>query len=1097
MQWDLRTTSRSLSHQMWLLYVTFEDLLCVRHPSLSCHLLSTRVNIDDFLMPARLISNTTPSKTSLKPDLNYRGFPRTRTKNVTSVSSQEITIDEDNSKSDWNHIHALTETIDNDSCNDKDREDNISTSYRASNRQSLERRDRDLNGRTIHQPNCSDHLNTMALSRVQQCNRVRQTMRDYGTDQVAKNKPKCFKYPNARRDKSSPSTDISPHGFQPRTNVSVSRSNQISYPDNRRTTRANPDLAVTGSYSPSSDGLFANNNCVGSEQRLKQRNLTEKNTPSQPRHSTHDRAMQETTTRENRTHCWVEEENIRPPPKEKRIIGRQAERMLLKKKEGQTVKSSKDVSNVRSTAIRPTELFALRSRSPGELKRSAGPPTPRSESANTPDGSRRPKKLCKFQPKQAEVAPVVSPDSGLDHTILSDSFDHVLSIESQFDDPVQQNEIVRSNSTDSSPVTISSGYESDSIQNCEAEIDKIFVNNKSRMGNITNVSSVTAFPNSSLHASAMDLSSTVFQTVPFHYGAENASEKLNQSFASSISRTPEKPTGVLDHSFQIPDKSSVRNIRATDTDFHSLPIFPRSQTEQSAPRFSPVQRHNHKLTKVARSMFEIINDLQLEEKSPKNNIDNKKKCKKVKRTNPVQPENVTVIKNNFQKGSTDSLNENRLCISEESISSRDKADASSSVNAKSDCVPDHTPSVKSEPIVIENNNDPQSKRHTETLLPLPFTIECQSPQSRNNSSNGESSSHPVSSSVFVSRAPCTVNKAVSEDPVAKGLSTQQARTNDLSPPVQPGTLVVKCLRRPLGTHSSDFSRTNDLPHSSSACYYEEYEGSPNVHPPTSVHQRVPPADFSHFHSQTPPTSVVNHNVPYPDSGSLIIIDNGVTPYATARIPGCCTPKRDDKLDDHVYETIPGDEYLYEELMRMRAMGLLSKRLRKIPDMPGHFIPYEAPELPARNINSNTPRRNDQFVVLREACQHPSVLNSPPPWRPVEHVRNGSTSWDGYSYPYNEGPPRYFTKWTPSDLLSYVDGIRQPAPKRRENFYLLLNNKQKRADFSESLEIETKLKNMGLLWGDRSQNHATDHSEKPAPIELSGDSGQTFLQSTYV
>ena len=1084
---------------MWLLYVTFEDLLCLRHPNLSCHLLATRVNVDEFLMPVRLISNTTPGITPTKPDLDYRVSPQQRTKNATSVSSREITIQGDNRGTNWEHIHALTETIDNDCSDDKKPGDNISSSYPIVNRQSLERRDRDLNGRTIHQSHHSPRLNTMAHSRTQQCNRVRETMRDYGADQVAKNKLKCFKYPNPRREKSSSSTDVSQHGFQPRSNACVSWSNQISCQDKRRTTRANPDLGVTGSYSQPSDGLFANNKCVGREQRPAQRNPTEKNTRSQTRPSTHDRAMRETRGRENRTQCWVEEENFRPPPKEKRILGRQAERMLLKKKEGHTMGSLNDVSNVRSTAIRPTELFASRGKSAGELKRSAGPPTPRSETATTPDSSRRPKKLCVFQAKQQpDAAPVVSPDSGLDHTILSDSFDHVLSIDAQFDDPVQQNEMVRSNSADSSPVTISSGYESDSIQTCEAEIDKIFVNNKSRIGNIANVSSVTAFPNSSLHASAMDFSSTIFQSVPLPYGADNASDKLNQSFASSMSRTPEKPTGVLDRSFQIPDKSSVRNIRATETDFQSLPIFPRGHAEQAATRSSPVQRNNNnKLTKVARSMFEIIHDLQVEEEAMRANAVSKKKCKKVKRASPVRSQNGTVIKNNFQRGSVESLDENRLCISEESVSGRDKSDASMGVNAKSDCVPAHTPGVKSEPIVSENNEAVPSERHTDTLLLQPSTIDCQSPPNTNNSSNREASSHPGSSSVFVSRAPCTVNKAEIGDPIARDSFAQQERTNDLSPRVQPGTLVVKCLRRPLGTHSSDF-RASDLPHSSSACFYEEYEGSPSVQPPTSVHQQVSPAEFLHFHSQPPQTSVVSHNAPHPDTGRLIIFDNGVTPYATARIPGCCTPKRDEKLDDHVYETIPGDEYLYEELMRMRAMGLLSKRLRKVPDMPGHFIPYEAPELPARNMNNNAPRQNNQFVVLRESRQNPhSVQNPPQPWRSIEHPRNGSTTWDGYSYPYNEGPPRYFTKWTPSDLLSYVDGIRQPAPKRRENFYLLLNNKQKRADFSESLEIETKLKNMGLLWGDRSPSSGPEFPERTPSREFSGESGQTFLQSTYV
>lgn len=53
----------------------------------------------------------------------------------------------------------------------------------------------------------------------------------------------------------------------------------------------------------------------------------------------------------------------------------------------------------------------------------------------------------------------------------------------------------------------------------------------------------------------------------------------------------------------------------------------------------------------------------------------------------------------------------------------------------------------------------------------------------------------------------------------------------------------------------------------------------------------------------------------------------------------------------------------------------------------------------------------------------------------------------------------------SDILDYIDGLHDSmSPKRRENIYILLNNKQTRAKFSESLEIESRLMSRGLISG---------------------------------
>ena len=59
-----------------------------------------------------------------------------------------------------------------------------------------------------------------------------------------------------------------------------------------------------------------------------------------------------------------------------------------------------------------------------------------------------------------------------------------------------------------------------------------------------------------------------------------------------------------------------------------------------------------------------------------------------------------------------------------------------------------------------------------------------------------------------------------------------------------------------------------------------------------------------------------------------------------------------KPDDHVYETIPGDEKFYEEWKKMRTSMPRIRRFTTIPDLPGTFIPKEPPALPARKYLNN-------------------------------------------------------------------------------------------------------------------------------------------------
>ncbi|GFS26567.1 hypothetical protein ElyMa_005218600 [Elysia marginata] len=95
------------------------------------------------------------------------------------------------------------------------------------------------------------------------------------------------------------------------------------------------------------------------------------------------------------------------------------------------------------------------------------------------------------------------------------------------------------------------------------------------------------------------------------------------------------------------------------------------------------------------------------------------------------------------------------------------------------------------------------------------------------------------------------------------------------------------------------------------------------------------------------------------------------------------------------------------------------------------------------------------------------------------------------------PQARATVWQSGDVLDYIDGLHDSmSPKRRENIYILLNNKKTRAKFSESLEIESRLLSKGLLSPSPSST-ASASSSSPLPPSSVAASGSASLFPSFV
>ncbi|VDI68609.1 Hypothetical predicted protein [Mytilus galloprovincialis] len=525
-------------------------------------------------------------------------------------------------------------------------------------------------------------------------------------------------------------------------------------------------------------------------------------------------------------------------------------------------------------------------------------------------------------------------------------------------------------SCESSPVTISSGYESDSLPTNEADIDNIFVNGKKKQNNRP--------------VPPMELPIDYFSMSDSHPSPHG------QSICTSAIVTRKPETFVQNEL----NEQSQQNKSITEETGPPVQTHQEQTDNQTPTRFSPAQINNYQLTKVARSMFEIIHDLQAEKDQ-----ENKMKSRKLKRH--VQ----------WRKDRPDVLRKPVKNIENES-------GVSTSVSQQENCE--------------------QSRENFQPAL----------------------------------------------------LSSQ-------------GKVSVRCVRRPLGSDPS-FQNRQYLPHSS--------EFDKTSYPEFSRQLSEPEIRSHDIHSEK---FHMNHSFDSRDKRNHIVFEGcapyattklpGCSPYATTRLPGCQTPRRDEK-DDHVYETIPGDDLLqYEEILRMRLNGLLPHK-------------YHPPALPARNINDrkmSEPIRTDfnaNFRLQQQRIQsNPNfqqnlqndinIISTSSNHRNHQVSKPRSFSYDP-SDPSKTVPNEFVSRWSAADLLNYIDGIRQPPPKRRENFYFLLDSKQKRACFSESLEIENKIKDMGINLDESRRPHqdedgytTVDNDPSEAPPFCTG--GLHNMQSTYV
>lgn len=404
--------------------------------------------------------------------------------------------------------------------------------------------------------------------------------------------------------------------------------------------------------------------------------------------------------------------------------------------------------------------------------------------------------------------------------------------------------------TTPTPATVSSGYESDYLTNKD-------------------VNTCTKRPQS-----GNSLSRTSDQD------KENINVKEMEKPCPHVSETNtfDSRSGSLrglNHGF-----SSLPNFSSLQSDPGTGSLSPRESQEAPPGRpadrdsqgFSYTQRHNYKLTKVTRNMYEIIHDLQSGEKTFP---DNRKRYKKGRKSQELS--------NNNTDNGNGPVTENRL-------RGREFTGNVSVDNEKSAWLPTNTV--------------------------------------------GDSVVQPFSGAVVrcVRRPPC-----IDPYPVQRSLSHNENSRRATDQCSNNSNKVQNDLRNLLcGT--SDVTTTAD----------DNYEHQKELSTRLGCNDT---------HGEATSTGVNRIN----QTGRFLMKNSSVT-------TGQSRPSLNDqfsnrsKPDDHVYETIPGDEKLYEEWKKMRENPTIPKirRFTTIPDLPGTFIPKEPPALPERKyLNSNQPHIRDQ------------------------------------------------------------------------------------------------------------------------------------------
>ncbi|KAL3853434.1 hypothetical protein ACJMK2_016971 [Sinanodonta woodiana] len=416
-------------------------------------------------------------------------------------------------------------------------------------------------------------------------------------------------------------------------------------------------------------------------------------------------------------------------------------------------------------------------------------------------------------------------------------------------------------SNKTSPMTISSGYESDYKQSKENKTDPLLLNKAEPPKQchrdevpIDYFSLSDTYPKS-------ENQSPVNAVIVTEKHDENAHTPSN---TATLLRGPKCLTSL--------DKSKIRSDRLE---------------RDSQDNFSYTQRHNYKLTKVTRSMYEIIHDLQTE----KGQLDSVKKSKKGKCVQHSKESAVTLNRSGVSLPDDNSLHETLNRKHSYSSANKNNTDNGLRSAASALCTRCVRRTFESETVLRrqrQNKNSYGEKNEVKS-----------SPQLDNGSS--------------FERQLRTLLCDIPEHVLTESNQTIDGSSNSIITVDQP----------PL--EQTNWKIT----------FMKENERS------------------QHFQQGTVVTGIV--------------------------LRGAMNKGRHvGKEDEHVYETIPGDEYLYEEMKRIRETSSANKirRFTTVPDLPGTFIPKDPPALPERRYPRELPRDGENISVPDENSNYPNHQSFP-------------------------------------------------------------------------------------------------------------------------
>ena len=402
---------------------------------------------------------------------------------------------------------------------------------------------------------------------------------------------------------------------------------------------------------------------------------------------------------------------------------------------------------------------------------------------------------------------------------------------------------------DSSPMTISSGYESDYIQTKEADIDDIFKKNKENKENVIKVN-VNAKKKDDAPTDYFSMSEKSEISPPVRLGNVNIETRQTHGLRSAFSSMPCFPTQK--------DSDLVQKPKSKEA-----PVLRSMSQDNDSNEFSYAQRHNYKLTKVTRSMYEIIHDLQTGEKALPDNRRRSRKGRRGGQEGSANTDGNTSAKEIKSRGrlqSTELLSSNNVDTS--SLNRNQKPNISGSVVR---CV--------RRPLVNDSSFQPVPR--------MP-------PRGEGNQRVGSTS----------------------------GLNNSDKVQNDLR------NLLCS---------------TSDVPLSSgdNNTHFEPFKGFSRMDNKQD--------DFKGVIANNSDNRFIQSNFSINHDPNIIGQD------AQRRLTLNEQFNHRPKPDEHVYETIPGDEKLYEEWKRLRATSTVPKirRFTTVPDLPGTFVPKEPPALPER------------------------------------------------------------------------------------------------------------------------------------------------------